>query len=172
MALIESTSFEAGIMRLNSICNLPAIAGAICLGAATVASNPAMAGEQPFKAAIEAQAIGFPAGVYEASGIASGLGKIVESGNYHFVQYVQPGVAYLEGAGTQTASNGDTISFTFSEIVNFNVLPFKAAGIYTITGGTGRFATATGGGTFATSGVFRSAVELALSIEYSGMINY
>ncbi|MBS0338939.1 MAG: hypothetical protein JSS56_00330 [Proteobacteria bacterium] len=161
-------------MRLGFNCNtsIPVSAYALLVGALIWASDVAAAGEQPFKAAIEAQAVGFPAGVYESSGIASGLGKITEAGNYHFVQYVQPGVAYLEGTGTQTAANGDTLSFTFNEIVNFNVTPFKAAGLFTITGGTGRFATATGGGTFATSGVFRSSVELGLSIEYSGMIKY
>ena len=153
-------------MRLNSM------AGALFFGAMTLVSSVAAAGEQPFKATIEAQAVGFPVGVYDSVGIASGMGRITESGNYRFVQYVQPGVAYLEGAGTQTAANGDTISFTFNEIVNFNLQPFKAAGIFTITGGTGRFATASGGGTFATSGVFRSAVELGLSIEYNGTIRY
>jgi hypothetical protein len=159
-------------MRLNAICNIPVLASALFFGAAALAPSVAAAGEHVYKATIEAQAVGFPAGAYNSTGIASGLGTITESGTYQFVQYVRPGVAYLEGAGTQVASNGDTISFTFSEIVNFNVQPFKAAGLFTITGGTGRFATATGGGTFATSGVFRSAIELGLSIEYSGTIRY
>jgi hypothetical protein len=120
-------------MRLDSLFGGSAIAAALFFGAATLASSAALAAEQPFKATIEAQAVGFPVGVYESSGIAAGLGKITESGHYRFVQYVQPGVAYLEGSG---------------------------------------FAGATGGGTFATSGVFRSAVELGLSIEYSGTIKY
>lgn len=159
-------------MRTNFICNLRVIACALFFGAMTLISNVAVAGERPYKATIEALAVGFPAGTYQSSGIASGLGKITESGNYSFVQYVEPGIAYLQGAGSQVAANGDTLSFTFKEIVNFNVQPFVAAGIFTVTGGTGRFANATGGGTFSTSGVFRSAVELGLSIEYNGTINY
>lgn len=159
-------------MRANLVAHLRVIAYAIFLGAMTLASNALIAGERPYKATIEALAYGFPAGTYQSSGIASGLGKITESGSYYFVQYVQPGIAYLEGNGTQVAANGDLLSFTFKEIVNFNVQPFVAAGLFTITGGTGRFANATGGGTFSTSGVFRSAVELGLSIEYNGTINY
>ena len=72
-------------MRPDLIGNLRVIACAIFIGKLTLLSNVAAAGEYPYKSTIEAQAVGFPAGVYQSSGIASGLGKITESGNYHFV---------------------------------------------------------------------------------------
>ena len=37
---------------------------------------------------------------------------------------------------------------------DFNTVPFTAIGTFTITGGTGRFEGATGGGTFDTIGLF------------------
>jgi hypothetical protein len=167
---IENPTIYGVAMRLHSIYKMPIIAIALFFGALTLAPTLAVAGERPFKATIEALAVGFPEGVYEAAGIGSGLGKITEAGTYRSVQYVRPGVSYLEGTGTQTATNGDTISFTFHEIVDFNVEPFTAASLFTITGGTEKFAKASGGGTFAASGTSVSEAELALSIEFTGTI--
>ena len=147
------------------------IATASSVSALGLTPNVALAKDRPYKATIEALAVGFPSGVYNSSGKASHLGRITESGTYSVVEFVGPGLAHLMGEGTQIAANGDTLSFTFDEIVDFNVSPFEAVGTFTITGGTGRFEDATGGGSFNTSGVFLDE-GLGLSIEYKGSIDY
>ena len=91
----------------------------------------AVAKELPYKAMIEAVAEGFPMGVYGASGNASHLGRITESGSYT-AEFVGPGLAHNVGEGTQIAANGDTL--TFVEIVDFTVEPFSANGTFSITG--------------------------------------
>ena len=129
---------------------------------------------RPYKAKAEYLAVGFPCGVFEGSGKATHLGKITESGSYcagEPVGPVGPGLFPLSGEATQVAANGDTLTYTFEEIVDFNTEPFTAIGIFNITGGTGRFAGATGGGTFFTEGVFLDE-GLGLSIEYEGEITY
>ena len=112
---------------------------------------------------IEAVAEGFPTGVYGASGNALHLDRVIESGSYN-PGFVVPGLAHNVVEGTQIAANGDTLSFTFDEIVDVNVEPFTGNGTFSITGGTGRFKGATGGGTFATLGEFLADGRLGLSI--------
>ncbi len=49
--------------------------------------------------------------------------------------------------------------------------PLTGAATFTITGGTGRFAGATGGGTFASTGT-AAGDTFDLGIEYTGAISY
>lgn len=159
-------------MGLKSVCNVVRIGTALFVGAMTLGPNQAKAGERPFKATIEALAVGDDqSGVYDSSGKAAHLGRITEYGTYQFIGSAGPGLFYLEGEGTQVAANGDTLSFTFDEIVDFTTVPFTAAGCFTVTGGTGRFEGATGGGTFDTIGLPLDE-GLGLSIEYKGTIDY
>jgi hypothetical protein len=159
-------------MRLKSFGNIVVIAIALFVGAMALTPNVAMAKERPYKATMEYLAMGFPDGIYAGSGNATHLGRTTESGSYTVVEFVGPGLAHLTGEGTQVAANGDTLSYTFDEIVDFNVEPFTAVGSFTITGGTGRFEGATGGGSFDTIGVFLRSGALGLSIEYEGKIDY
>lgn len=126
---------------------------------------------RPFTANITAVATGFPCGTYTATGTATHLGAITESGSYCVVEVLGPGLVHLAGEGTQTAANGSTFSFTLDEVVNLNVNPLASAGTFTITGGTGQFAGATGGGTFAATGTAEGQT-FNLSIEYTGTITY
>jgi hypothetical protein len=125
----------------------------------------------PFKATISAVAVGTPCGTYTADGNAAHLGAITEFGTYCIVGVLGPGVFQLAGEGTQVAANGDSVTFTFEEVVDLNANPLVGTATFTITGGTGRFANATGGGTFASTG---TAVDQTfnLSIEYTGTIAY
>lgn len=161
-------------MLRKTLRNALLIAAALSVGAMALSPNVAFAEKhpsRPYKATIEGLAVGFPCGVYAASGKAAHLGKITESGTYCAGEPVGPGLFPLSGEGTQVAANGDTLTYTFEEIVDFSTEPFTAFGIFTITGGTGRFAGATGGGTFTTVGMFLDE-GLGLSIEFEGTIAY
>ncbi len=158
-------------MPRKSFGNVLLIAAVLSLGAVTSTPRMATAEERPYMAGVDLLAVGFPCGVYAGSGTATHLGAITESGSYCVLEFVGPGLARLAGEGTQTAANGDKLMFEFNEIANFNTVPFTAVGTFTITGGTGRFAGATGGGTFNTTGTVLE-VGFALHINYTGTITY
>ena len=158
-------------MRLKSLDRVLVTAAALSVGTLAFSPSQAMAQQRPYRATIEALAVGFPSGVYFAPGNATHLGKITESGTYEVVGPAGPDQFFLTGEGTQVAANGDTFSFTFDEIVDFSVEPFTAQGSFTITGGTGRFEDAVGSGSFNTVGVFLDDVSLGLDIQYEGRID-
>lgn len=162
-------------MPANSAWKVLLVTATIFIGA-TAATHDASAAKElysrPYKATIEGVADGFPCGIYSASGKATHLGKVVEFGSYCAGTPTELGLTPLVGEGTQVAENGDTLTYTFQELVDFSTDPFTAAGTFTITGGTGRFSGATGGGTFATTGTFLEGGRLGLSIEFDGTITY
>ena len=125
----------------------------------------------PFKANITAVAVGSPCGTYTATGTAAHMGAITEFGSYCIVGVLGPGVFQLAGEGTQVAANGDTLTFTFEEVVDLSGSPLTGSATFNITGGTGRFAGATGGGTFASTGTV-AGDTFDLGIEYTGTISY
>ena len=125
----------------------------------------------PFKARVTAVAVGSPCGTYTAEGTAAHMGAITEFGSYCIVGVLGPGLFQLAGEGTQVAANGDTITFTFSEVVDLSADPLTGSATFNVTGGTGRFADATGGGTFASTGTAEGDT-FNLSIEYTGTIAY
>jgi hypothetical protein len=143
---------------------------AVSFGSGTF--NVAATEERPFKAEINGLAIGNPCGVVtDAVGTSAHFGAITQDGEYCGLGFVGPGLLHLVGQGSQTAANGDTITFTFDEIVDLNTVPFTADGTFVITGGTGRFTSATGGGTFHTVGLFMGDM-FTLNIQYTGTITY
>lgn len=145
---------------------------ALSLLAALVPPARSQAGTSvPFKARVTGLAVGNPCGTYTAEGNAAHLGAITESGSYCVVEVLGPGLLRLTGEGTQVAANGDTLSFTFDEVVNLTTEPFTGEATFVITGGTGRFEGATGGGTFSTTGTV-AGDTFSLDIEYEGTISY
>lgn len=125
----------------------------------------------PFKARIEAVAVGSPCGTYTGTGTAAHMGAIEEFGTYCIVGVLGPGLFQLAGEGTQVAANGDTVTFTFEEVVDLSGSPLTGTATFHITGGTGRFAGATGGGTFASTGT-AAGDTFDLGIDYTGTISY
>jgi hypothetical protein len=85
-----------------------------------------------------------------AYGIWSGQGSGSVVGNYSVAVKVKVMGSRAEGVQTITTANGDTLVIAFAQ-----TLVDKGASVYsgtfTITGGTGRFTNATGGGTITSS---------------------
>ena len=81
------------------------------------------------------------------SGHASHLGRTDIDGPSH----VDVATGEQTGTSTLTGANGETVMITFSGTVDFGPTPADPvtfAGTFEIVGGTGRFADATGGGTY------------------------
>lgn len=133
----------------------------------TLALTPRLAGatdQVPFKASLATEFVAFPDGSnpcllhveHTGVGKASHLGKSTE------VTTDQVGnlcTGAVTATSVHTAANGDTVRVEFIG----SALPLgpsdppnmvRFGGNYTITGGTGRFEGATGGGTFSGSAIF------------------
>ena len=153
--------------RYSSAASL-ALAVVVVLGLA----DPVAAGEQvPFKGSYEGDDVGTPlvpplvSATVEAAGIATHLGK------FTFTELVTVNTATGMGSGIFlfTAANGDTVFGTGTGQATFtppNVLTIEENAI--ITGGTGRFAEATG--TF-TATRLKNTVTNVTTASFTGTIS-
>jgi hypothetical protein len=122
-----------------------AVVAATAVSLASIAVS-AVAAETPFKGTVNAVETGvtaFPIRsiTREGGGTATYLGKYTE----HLTGQIFLPTRHLTGAATFTAANGDTLTAT----VDGQATPttpgvLSVVEVYTITGGTGRFADATG----------------------------
>jgi hypothetical protein len=119
-------------------------ASAISLASSAVS---AVAAETPFKGRITAvetsQLVFFPivSVTREGTGTATYLGKYTE----HATFQVNVLTMSSTGAATFTAANGDTLSASVvGQATRIGPTTLSIVEVYTITGGTGRFAGATG----------------------------
>jgi hypothetical protein len=119
----------------------------------------------PFQGSAEGAAVGVspdPAGVVltvQAEGNATHLGRFSREETILF----NPSTGALTGQITFTAANGDEL---FGIVEGGFVSPTKATGTYTFTGGTGRFADATGGAHFIVS----TPDGIHVSVEFKGTL--
>jgi hypothetical protein len=131
-------------MKLRHSLFVLVAAFAVSLASVTVS---AVAAETPFKGkvkAVETVEVAFPTLFVdrEGTGTATYLGKFTE----HITLQVNIPTGHATGVATFTAANGDTLTAT----VDGQGTPTTTPGVvsiveaYTITGGTGRFADATG----------------------------
>ena len=106
----------------------------------------AVAAETPFKGTVNAMETGtivFPTRflVREGTGTATYLGRYTE----HITMVINLPTLSSTGAATFTAANGDTLTATVAgQATRTSPTTLSIVEVYTITGGTGRFADATG----------------------------
>jgi hypothetical protein len=124
----------------------------VAIPAPATAENP-----RPFKARVTAQwdnvfaalppSLG-GAGLanFLGTGQVTHLGKAGQEGSLTLEEPVAPGVFPGSGSVTMTAANGDTLTFDFFGCLN--AATGEGIGTFKFTGGTGRFANASGCGTF------------------------
>jgi hypothetical protein len=82
------------------------------------------------------------------SGLAEGLGKVTGSFTVtiDFNHPIADGFALVSKTGSLVTANGDTLNLAM--VGTFNVTTFDVHYVFVVTGGTGRFAGATGNGTW------------------------
>ena len=130
----------------------------------------AMAAETPFKGTVSAVETGqtvFPIRTItrEGTGTATYLGRYTE----HVTAQINVLTMSATGAATFTAANGDTLSASVvGQATRIGPTVLSIVEVYTITGGTGRFADATGSFTLhstveqttgVSSGTFSGAID-------------
>jgi len=130
----------------------------------------AVAAETPFKgtvSAVETGRVEFPTRFLdrEGTGTATYLGRYTE----HITMEINIPTLSSTGAATFTAANGDTLTATVAgQATRTSPTTLSIVEVYTITGGTGRFADATGSFTLestldqptgASCGAFTGAID-------------
>lgn len=111
-----------------------------------IAAVSAVAAETPFKGTADAVETGvtvFPirSATRDGTGTATYLGRFTE----HVVMQINVLTMHGTGLATFTAANGDTLSASVDgQATRTGPTQLSTVEIYTITGGTGRFADATG----------------------------
>jgi hypothetical protein len=130
----------------------------------------AVAAETPFKGTVRAVETGqtvFPIRTItrEGTGTATHLGRYTE----HVTAQINVLTMSATGAATFTAANGDTLlASVVGQATRIGPTTLSIVEVYTITGGTGRFADATGSFTLestvdqttgASSGTFSGAID-------------
>ena len=148
---------------------LVALVAASSLSLATVVGG-AGAAQTPFKGtvrAVETVVVAPPTGslTRDGTGTSTYLGEFAE----HIVMTIDLPTMSSTGAATFTAANGDTLTSTVvGRATPTGATTFSIVEVYTITGGTGRFAGATG--TF----TLQSTVDDATGVSsgaFSGVID-
>ena len=121
------------------------LVAAFAVSLASVAVS-AVAAETPFKGTVNAVETGqvvFPTRFLdrEGTGTATYLGKYTE----HVVMQINIPTMSSTGAATFTAANGDTLTASVvGQATRTGPTVLSIVEVYTVTGGTGRFADATG----------------------------
>jgi hypothetical protein len=147
-----------------------AVVAATAVSLASIAVS-AVAAETPFKGtanAVETSVLVFPIAsvTRDGTGTATYLGKYTS----HVTLQVNVLTARATGAATFTAANGDTLTTTVdgrSTLIAPGVLSIVE--VYTVTGGTGRFADAIG--TF-TGGIIVTQATGVSTGTFSGVIDH
>lgn len=149
---------------------LVGLVAAIAVSLASVAVS-AVAAETPFKGTVNAVETGqviFPTRLLdrEGTGTATYLGRYTE----HVVMQINIPTMHSTGTATFTAANGDTLTANVvGQATRTGPTVLSIVEVYTITGGTGRFADATGAFTLA------STVEQTTGVStgtFSGAIDH
>jgi hypothetical protein len=152
----------------------PLFVGLVAAFAVSLASivPSAVAAETPFKGTfngVETGETAFPirSVTREGAGTATYLGKYTS----HLTAQINLLTAHATGAETFTAANGDTLTTTVEGQATPTTTPgvISVVEVYTITGGTGRFADATG--TFTLEIIVTQATGVSTGT-FSGVIDH
>src|SRR5262245_41380575 len=145
------------LWRLLTAWGVAVALGSVCAGAVGAADHGAGA-RLHVTATFEATAVGFEACGLRVFATGSALGTHVGNGLWSQSECVDPFSnapnVHVVGVGTITAANGDVL------IVDYDATTappdadnqIHPRGTFTVAGGTGRFAGATGGGSLAVDG--------------------
>ena len=107
--------------------------------------------------------------ISEGSGLATHLGAFRQRSISETID-LSTGVG--EAVHEFTAANGDTIVISFNlQLIPTSPISFDVVGVWTITGGTGRFVGASGSGEFWGTGEFTSATTAVAAFEMKGNIS-
>ncbi|HEX9940911.1 MAG TPA: hypothetical protein VGG03_02745 [Thermoanaerobaculia bacterium] len=131
-----------------------------------LASRPAEAVERPFHLSGAGTVI---EGTIQATGRATHLGLFTETGTLAFAPDPNdPNRVLASGSATFTAANGDELNGVITD-ASLDLTTGIGTGVFSFTGGTGRFEDASGSATFT---VMQNLITGAFEITADGRIDY
>jgi hypothetical protein len=141
-------------MSRKSLRRVLAVAGVVAFGALVLTPNVSIAEERPFKASLSGNAHLSPTDdPFVLRNDETGMGNSTHLGNFtwadtEFADFAAiPGGVAVVGTFTMTAANGDELYGELATVGSFDEEgDLVIHGTYRFTGGTGRFANATGTG--------------------------
>lgn len=119
---------------------------------ATLGASPASADSKPFIGQVTATwdniflALVAPPATFTGGGPVFPIGNTTQTGSLTLQPPIAPNIYPGSGSVTITATNGDKLYFDYQGILN--AATGEGFGLFCFTGGTGRYAHATGGGFF------------------------
>jgi hypothetical protein len=148
------------------------------LGLLLLAANPSPAGPPPlpFQGRVTAVwdniflALVDPPATFTGGGPVTHMGNTRQAGSLVLEAPIGPGVFPGYGSVTITAANGDKVMFDYVGVLD--ALTGEGVGTFTFTGGTGRFAGATGGGTFDAQIDVSKPANQPMTVVLDGKISY
>jgi hypothetical protein len=111
-----------------------------------------------------------PPANFAGGGPVTHMGNTKQKGTLVLQAPIAPGLFPGSGSVTITAANGDTVTFDYVGLLD--ALTGEGFGTFTFTGGTGRFAGATGGGTFDALIDLSLPSNQPMTVVLDGMISY
>lgn len=162
--------------RRLSLFALSLLVTSVAITDPATAENP-----RPFKARVTAQWDNIFAALppsfrgaglahFAGTGQVTHLGKAGQAGSLTLEVPVSPGVFPGSGSVTMTAANGDTLTFDFAGCLD--AATGEGIGTFWFTGGTGRFADASGCGTFYALIDLSQPVAQDMTVMLDGQIRY
>jgi hypothetical protein len=111
-----------------------------------------------------------PPATFTGGGPVTHMGETEQEGTLVLGLPIEPGVYPGYGSVTITAANGDRLTFDYVGLLYADT--GEGVGTFTFTGGTGRFADATGGGDFYALIDLSLSTEQPMSVILDGEIRY
>ena len=153
----------------------------LSLIAAALVCSPGTSAAEPFKSRVTANwyniLLALPpalGGAGQASFVGTSqtthLGKAAQRGTLTLQAPTAPYVFPGSGSVTITAANGDELTFNYTGHLHQDT--GEGIGTFVFTGGTGRFAHATGSGTFYAQINLLQAAPQAMTVVLDGQISY
>ena len=163
---IKGGSIRTTVMGLARRGALPALLAIAAIGLVLPVSPAAAAQEHNFKAVVNSFTYADYHGGYNVFDL-TGTGTVVGDFSAVSAIHFRHGFTSGEGSWTITAANGDLLYVVFEQTGSFETGYW--AGPYTIVGGTGRFANATGAGWTVTTS---DATGYPVSASVDGTISF
>jgi hypothetical protein len=107
---------------------------------------------------------------FAGGGPVTHMGNTMQVGSLTLEEPIGPGVFPGSGTVTITAANGDSLTFDYVGVLY--AATGEGIGSFTFTGGSGRFAGATGGGSFHAQIDLSYPVDQPMTVDLDGQVSY
>jgi hypothetical protein len=164
------------LWKTTKVCRVFLLSSVVCLVLAAGLSPAAAKPPRPFHGRVTAvwdnifDGLFAPPANFEGGGPVTHMGNTTQTGTLYLEPLDENGLFPGYGSVTIVAANGDAVSFDYEG--ELNGVTGEGIGTFTFTGGTGRFAGATGQGTFDALIDLSMHANQPMTVTLDGTISY